>query len=202
MLLADIKVEDRHGLRHEVAMKIHRRTPGPLADYLCSATDREIVFRDYPRWSECTAGLVARAAAALRLDELLPPGQDIARLKAAVQLVMPSKMPIFELRFSEGRLNILDKGPPESITSVNLAPGPELVLRCLRYAAWREDKEPPVPPVVSPPVRDGYIRLRDVPDPARSGLEAALHRYKWGQPVFPGEGECIWLADWERFIEG
>ncbi len=183
-------------------MKIRRHTPGPLADYLCSVADREIVFRGYPRWSESTAGLLARAAAALRLDELLPPGQGMARLKATAQLVMPSIIPILEMRFVEGKLDILDKGPPECITSVDLNPGPEFVLRCLRYAAWREDKEPPVPPVVSPPVRDGYIRLRDVPDPARSGLEAALHRYKWGQPVFPGEGECIWLADWERFIEG
>ena len=203
MLLTNIKVEDRHGAHHWVSMKIRRLTPGPVANYQCLSGGREIIIQSYPRWAERAVCLVARGAAILCLDELLPVAEDIVRFKASVSLVTGSReKPLVELRYKQNELAILDKGPPEGMTSLYLAPEQNFMLSCLRYAAWQENKEPPLPLPPSPPLRDRYIRLSDLGEPARTGLESALHQYGWGQPDLPSEGECVWISDWQRFICG
>jgi hypothetical protein len=203
MLLTNIKVEDIRCTRHRVSMKVRRLTPGPVANYHCIAGGRKIILQSYPRWAERTVCMVARGAALLCLDELLPAGKDIVRFNATVNLVTGSReTPLVELRFQQNELEILDKGPPESMTSLHLAPEPNFILSCLRHAAWQENKEPPLPLPPSPPLRDRYIRLSDLGEPARSGLASAIHQYGWGQPDFPSEGECVWIRDWQRFICG
>lgn len=209
MLRIDIKAEEHEGGRHQLMMSVHRQTPGPFADYLCSVADRQCLYEHYPRWSETVAALVARAALALNIDELLPVGERIARLKMRVLLVTSGgEAPLLELRYRAGRMDIIDAGPPQRIGDVSVVPRRGLVSQCLRLAAWGQDGETPpatLPQAAiygSPGSDERYLRIAEIPEPARSGLESLIRAHHWGQPVQPGQGECVWLHDWERFLAG
>jgi hypothetical protein len=209
MLQADIKVEDREGNRHHLTMRVHRQTPGPFANYRCIVADRQCLYPNYPRWSESATALVVRASSTLNIDELLPAGEKIARLKIRVVLVTSGgETPLAELRYRDGRLEIRDVGPPQQIRELPVVSGKYLVSHCLRLAAWGHDGEPQPPNPPQPPIQASpgsgprYVRIAEIPEPARSGLESAIRTYGWGQPDKSKEGECVWLHDWERFLAG
>jgi hypothetical protein len=211
MLQVVVKAESQEGDRHELTMGIRRMTPGPFSDYLFSVADQQVLYKNYPRWSETSTALASRAAAALNIDELLPDGESIDRLKVTIKLIpFGGEVPLAEFRYQGGRLEIRDTGTPPLMADVNIAAGSGLVSRCLRLAAWGHDGAlpafvPPTPPIhiyTSAGSDTRFVRVAEVPEPARSGLESVLRRYAWGQPAFPGEGNCIWLQDWERFLKG
>lgn len=211
MLHVVVKAEGQKGDRHELTMGIRRMTPGPFSDYLFSVADQQFLYKNYPRWSETATALAARAAAALNIDELLPDGETIGRLKLTIKLITSGgEVPLTEIRCQGGRLEIRDTGPPPLMVDINISAGNGLVSQCLRLAAWGHDGAlpafvPPTPPIhihTSAGSDTRYVRVAEVPEPARSGLESMLRRYAWGQPAFPGEGNCIWLHDWERFLRG
>ena len=211
MLQVVVQAEGQKGDRHELTMGIRRMTPGPFSNYLFSVADQQFLYKNYPRWSENATALAARAAAALNIDELLPDGESIGRLKVAIKLITSrSEVPLAEIRYQGGRLEIRYTGPPPLMADINITAGRRLVSQCLRLAAWGHDGALPAFVAPAPPIHiytsagsdTRYVRVAEVPEPARSGLESVLRRYAWGQPAFPGEGNCVWLHDWERFLKG
>jgi len=80
----------------------------------------------------------------------------------------------------------------------------DLVARSLAKALSGSERLPRRPARLAVPIRhDGsvaYVRLSDIPEPARSGFERRMRGST--VPVIPGEGECAYSWDWLGFISG
>lgn len=80
----------------------------------------------------------------------------------------------------------------------------DLVGRAIAKSLSGQERLPVRPdPVTVPIYTDGdlpYVRMCEIPEPARSAFE---RRMRWSTvPVIPGKGDCAYSWDWLDFIEG
>jgi hypothetical protein len=80
----------------------------------------------------------------------------------------------------------------------------DLVARALAKALSGSERLPRRPARLAVPMHhDGsvaYVRLSDIPEPARSAFERRMRGST--VPVIPGEGDCAYSWDWLGFISG
>lgn len=83
----------------------------------------------------------------------------------------------------------------------------DLVLRMIAKAQYGEEQIPPRPELLDVSIRRGdgfaYVRLADIPEPARTAFRDNLDRWRSGVP--PGDGtpgDCAFADDWVRFQAG
>jgi len=80
----------------------------------------------------------------------------------------------------------------------------DLVARAIAKSLSGQERLPRRPDLVAVPIHtDGnlpYVRMCDIPEPARSAFE---RRMRWSTvPVIPGKGDCAYSWDWQAFIGG
>lgn len=80
----------------------------------------------------------------------------------------------------------------------------DLVGRAIAQALSGQERLPRRPDPISVPIHVygdlSYVRMREVPEPARSAFERRMQGA--ASPVIPGDGDCVYSWDWQDFIEG
>lgn len=213
-------------LSHQIRLDVGRVRGGAIADYEAVLVDEaaggelaSAQLKDYPRWSEPTAGLIARAVHECTRQgtpTALQTIQPVRTLQIKVGLVPGgrgrSRHELFQLTadFRGTRAPVLytdeESGGVWQREDLHIGSHDPLalVLQALSQWVWHTPYPRGWPaPLQVAELRSGdirYVRVRDIPEPAQS----AFRRRMVGAtaPAIDGDRDVAYMSDWEDFLGG
>jgi hypothetical protein len=212
-------------LEREVRLDIGRVQGAAVADYKAILVDEpsgELAtaeVKQYPRWSEPVAGLVARAlhyCVSGGTPSHLIAVHPVRTLQVKIALVPGGRGERRELvaataDFRQMRAPVMcaDQERGGSWETREVRVGSEdplrLTVQCLSQCVWDAPMPCGAPQPLAVPIRRAgktpYIRMADIPEPARSIFRSRIRGST--VPVVAGEsGGIAYAWDWEGFLDG
>lgn len=224
MLSALIAWTEIFNIERFVRLNIRNVGGGAVASYnavLIDSRENTITtadIKDYPRWSEPVSGLVARALHKCICDQVhreFCTVQPVRTLFVSIRLIPGGvgdarALENFtaDLRHMTAPVQFSDSENKSRSVTRRLRFGGNypltIAVQCLSQWVWQSPHPRGWPTPIEVPVNHGedlsYVRIADIPEPARSAFIRSMSGST--VPVIANEGPVAYAMDWTDFLSG